>query len=305
MTVYVFVVESGNEEILESSFVDRKIDDIKSATYKENINIESMNEMIAEVSNRFQDSVFTVFVDSRYQEQYFRTPEGIEEHERIKLLETMTETVKVCRCNWMEFMFEFSGIDDSSNYIFMSSKNFKNVYEMAYHLQLPIGNNCYFCWNCDDITDAIDAKSYYNIFSSTKRIKQIDSLRENLTIDDEGIKWIIEDGVSQIKEMIKAGFLGREAFIQSFVEPWSINPCSYFSKGIIIEYGMKPKPPSGGDPKILKGLTVTELFNRSADYRYEILDRMMKIICKYGLEFGKITTINGNHQTVNFDFMLR
>lgn len=304
MTVFVFVVESGNKEEFESTYVDRKIDELEAKEYKENMNLESIEHMIDIVAERFRDSVFTVFVDEQYHVQHYHTDKGLEEHERIKTLEEMTETVKVCRCNWFDFIPNFDGLDDSSHYIFMTSKNFKNAYDMANYLQLPLNNNCYFLWDSNDIIDAVNAKCYYNIFSSIKRIKQNDSLANRVIEDEEAIKWIVEYGVSQIKEMIRAGILAKEAFIQRDVERWTINPYSYFSKGIITEYGMKPKPPTSGDPKILKGLTILEEFNRSSQYRFQILDHMMIIICKYGLEFGKITTINGNHHTVNFDFIL-
>lgn len=305
MTVYVFVVESANTEEFVSTFVDREIDDVEAKEFKENMKIESIEQMINSVGNRFKDTVYTVFVDEQYQIQYYNTPQGLEEYERIQTLESMQENIKVCRSNWLEFIPNFGGIDDSSHYLFITSKNFKNAYDMANYLQLPLNSNCYFLWNCIDISDAVDAECYYNIFSSTKRIKQFNSLGDKVVEDIEGIKWIVEEGVSQIKEMIRAGILAREAFIQRYVERWSINPYSYFSKGIILEYGMKPKPPSGGDPKILKGLTIAEEFNRSSEYRFQILDHMMIIICKYGLEFGKITTINGNHHIVNYDFILR
>lgn len=304
MTVFVFIVESGNKEEFDSTFINGEIDNVEVREYEEKMNIESIEDMIVSVSERFKDSVFTVFVDEQYQVQYYYTNEGLEEHERIKTLEEMTSSVKVCRCNWMEFMFNFDGIDDSSHYIFMTSKNFINAYDMANYLQLPLNSNCYFLWNCSDISNAVNAKCYYNIFSSTKRIKQYDSLNDKVEEDIYAIQWIIEYGISQIKEMVRAGILNKEAFIQRDVERWSINPYSYFSKGIIIEYGMKPKPPLGGDPKILKGLTILEEFNRSPEYRFQILDSMMKIVCKYGLEFGKIITINGNHHTVNYDFIL-
>ena len=304
MTVFVFIVESGNTEEFDSTFINREIDNINVKEYKENMNIESIENMIYTVSEKFKDSVFTVFVDQQYQLQYYYTDKGLEEHDRIKTLEEMSETVKVCRCNWMDFIPNFDGIDDSSHYIFMTSKKFKNAYDMANYLQLPLNNNCYFLWNSNDIIDAVDAKCYYNIFSSIKRINQINSLNDKVIEDEEAIKWIVEYGISQIKQMIKAGILAKEAFIQRNVENWAINPYSYFSKGIIIEYEMKPKPPLAGDPKILKGLLIIEEFNRSSEYRFQILDIMMKIICKYGLEFNKITTINGNHHTVNFDFIL-
>lgn len=304
MTVFVFIVESGNTEEFESTFVNREIDDLQVKQYKENMNIMSVEKMMDDVSGIFRDSVFTIFVDEQYQIQHYYTDEGLEEHKRVSSLEENQEFFKVCRCNWYEFIPNFGGLDDSSHYIFMTSKNFKNAYDMANYLQLPLNNNCYFLWNSNNITDAVNAKCYYNIFSSTKRISQINSLGDKVVEDEEAISWIVENGVSQIKEMIRAGILAKEAFIQRDVERWSINPYSYFSKGIIIEYGMKPKPPTSGDPKIMKGLTIVEEFNRSSEYRFQILDSMMIIICKYGLEFGKISTINGDHRSVNFNFIL-
>lgn len=305
MTVFVFIIESANREIFETEFENGEIQNISSSTYVEHLNIDNFQEMNDIVSTKFSDDVVTVFVDENYQVKYYYTEQGEEEYEKIQALEAETDIVQVCRSNWMEFLPSFGGLDDTANYVFVSSKNFKNVYDMANFLQLPINNNCYYIWNCKDIREAVNAESYYNIFSSTKRKDQIDTLGNEVKIDYSAINWIVEQGVSQIKLMIKAGLLNKEPYIQAFIDQWALNPHSYFSKGIITEYGLKPKPPTEGDAKILKGLTIVEQFNRSLEYRYLIVDIMSKILCKYGFEFGKLTTINGNPHTINFDFLLR
>lgn len=305
MTVYVFIIESGNTEVFEQTFVNREVDNVIPQSFTVKMNIDKFDEMVTSVSQRFSDNTMVLFVDEQYHIKYYYTNEGKEELDKLNLLKEKKDQVQFCNCNWMEFMLNFGGLDDTANYVFATSENFENIYDMANFLQLPINPNCYFVWNCNDITDCNNAKSYYNIFSSTPKIKQIDSLGEPVTIDDQAIKWIIEYGVRQIQGFIEAGILKKEAYIQRYVDQWILNPHSYFSKGIIIEYDLKPKPPLPGEQKILKGLTVTEQFNEDASYRYQIADKICRILCKYGLEFNKITTINNNPHTVNFEFLLK
>lgn len=304
MTVYVFIVESGNTELFEQSFVNREIDDVKPHSFVVKMNIDKFDQMVASISQKFEDNVTVLFVDEQYQIKYYYTDEGKDYFKKIELLKQKKDQVQFCNCNWMEFMFNFGGLDDTANYIFASAENFDNIYDMANFLQLPINSNCYFVWNVKDITECNNAKSYYNIFSSIPRKKQTNSLGEPVIVDLEAIKWIIEHGVRQIQGLIHTGVLKKEAYIQKEVDCWILNPHSFFSKGIIIEYDLKPKPHPDVQSNILKGLTITEQFNEDAEYRYQIADKICRILCKYGLEFDKITTINNDPHTINFEFLL-
>ena len=304
MTVFVFIVESGNTESFDLEFEKREILNVIPSKYNKYLDIEYFDKMVSDIASRFEDEVFVTFVDQQYQIKYYYTDEGKRELERLENLERNENQVRFCNCNWMEYFPHFEGLDDSSNYIFASKEEFINVYDMANFLQIPINNNCYFIWNIKSLEEVSLAKSYYNIFSNTKRKNQIDSLGNKVTEDEESLKWIVEYGVQQIKGLIKAGVLNKERFIQKMVESWVLNVHSYFSSGIIIEFDMIPQPPKGEESKILKGLTPQEAFNEDCQYRYNIADRMCRCLCKYGLEFEKLATINNNPHTVNFDFLL-
>ena len=169
---------------------------------------------------------------------------------------------------------------------------------------IPLLGNCYFIWNINDIENVINAKAYYNIFSKILRNDQKDSLGNRILPEFETIEWIVEHGVTQVTSLIRAGCLNKERFIQSQVDPWTLNPYSIFSKGVIIECGLIPKPhPEIEDTKILQGLTILEQFNEDASYRYNLTDFMCRILCKYGLEFGKIQSVI-DYKLVNFENLL-
>lgn len=304
MTVFVFIVESGNTESFELEFDKREISNVIPSKYIKNLDIEYFEEMVANIAARFKDEVFVTFVDQQYQIKYYYTEEGKKELERLENLEKNEAQVRFCNCNWMEYFPHFEGLDDTSNYIFASKENFVNVYDMANFLQIPINNNCYFIWNIKSLADVPYAESYYNIFSNIRRKDQYDTLGEKVTEDEDALKWIVEHGVEQVKGLIKAGVLKKEPFIQSMVDSWVLNVYSYFSAGILTEFDMIPQPPEGEESRILKGLTPREQFNEDCQYRYNILDRMCRCLCKYGLEFGKLATINNNPYTINFDTLL-
>lgn len=302
MTVYVFIIESANTEVFDQSFLNREIDDVLNPSFILKMSIDNFDKMTDTVSKTFRDNIVTFLIDEQYHVKYYYTNQGEKELKKIESLKS--NQVKFYACNWYEFKDNFDGLDDTNNYVFVTAENYENIYDMANFLQLPVNSNCYFLWNCYDILDCCNAASYYNIFSSIPRMKQIDSLGGDVIIDPLAIEWIIEYGVRQVQGLIKAGCLKKEAYVQSYVDPWVLNPHSYFSKGIIIEYDLKPKAPLDGDKKILKGLTVTEQFNEDAEYRYQITDKMCRILCKYGLEFGRITTINNDTHSVNFELLL-
>ena len=60
---------------------------------------------------------------------------------------------------------------------------------------------------------------------------------------------------------------------------------SYFSKGILIEYDLIPKQPETATPEILGGNLYQELFNESADFRFQIYRGMSSVIRKFNKEF--------------------
>lgn len=304
MPVYVFIIESANTETFTTEFLNREIYDLVDPQLNINMNLDSYDSMITEVSSKFKTNVVTIFVDQQYQIKYYYSNEGQKELEKLnKLKENSANHFK--NANWHEFFVDFVGIDESfeNHYIFATSKNFKDAYYMSNFLSLPFTLNSYYIWNVSDISQVVEAKSYYNVFSVIPKKLQLNSLGENVVVDSVSLNNLIKIAVIQTQSLMKAGFLKNEAFIQSWVDNWCLNPESIFIKGVILEYELTPKAPVD-DSKILKGLTIREQFNESSQYRYDILDIMCRCLCKYGLEFGKIQTINNNPHTVNFDLLL-
>lgn len=304
MTVYVFIVESANEEYQAQVFENREVVGLTDAKYIETLNLDNLNDLVEDLQEIFKEEVFVTFVDKQYQNKHPYSEEGKLELERLKELREYKEQIAFCNCDWFEFLPEFNGVDIENHYIFLSAKPFKNCYDFANMLQVNLDPNCYFAWNITDLKQGIDAKCYYNVFSNEKRIKQINSKGEPVTIDLDALKWIVEYGVRQVQGMIKAGFLKYESFVQDEVPHWTLNVHSYFSDAIIREFDLIPKPPQGEVSKILKGRTPQEQYNEDTQYRFIVLNYMMTALCKYGLEFGKINTINNNIHTVNYDFLL-
>lgn len=307
MTVYIFVVESANEEILEQIFEDREVVNVNSddPKYVENLSLDSLDDLFDGIREVFDQEVLVTFVDSQYQNKTPYSEKGRQELARITKLRESDEDVKFCNCDWFEFLPHFTVIEPEHSYIFLSSKEFENCYDFANMLQVNLSSNCYFAWGIKDLKEGIDAKAYYNLFCNTKRINQKNSKGEPVTVDIKAIEWMVEHGVRQVEGMVMAGFLKHEAFVQMNVPHWTLNVHSYYSDAIIREFNLLPQPPPGEESKYLKGKTPQEQFNEDAQYRYTILNYMMTSLCKYGLEFGKINSIGGNIHTVNYNFLLK
>lgn len=305
MTVYVFIIESANVETMEPIFDGKEIVDVKPGEYVENLNLDPLEDIFSDIEERFNSEVFVTFVDKQYQNKYPITEKGKLELERITELRNYPEQMTFCNCDWYEFLPEFNGIENDNHYIFVTSKQYINCYDYANMLQINLLPNCYFIWGVTDLRQIVEAKCYYNLFSNVKRINQKDSLGQDVTIDVEALRWIVEHGVRQVQGLIAAGVLNHETFVQRNVPHWVLNVHSYYSDAIIRAYNLIPQLPPGEDSNYIIPKPPQHQFNCDAKYRFTILNYMMISLCKYGLEFGKITTINGNYQTVNYDFLLR
>jgi hypothetical protein len=304
MTIYVFIIESANTEDREQIFENGEVVDLTEPIFIENLPLDGIEDMIEKVEDKFNDSAVVTFIDKQYQCEYYNTELGKAEFEYIKNFKENPGVINFCNCDWYDFLYEVDDIFYENTYIFVTSNSYKNCYDMANFIQRPLLNNCYFNWSIKSLDDVVKSKSYYNIFSNIPRIKQINSIGERVFEDKESIEWIIEYGVSQVKGLINAGALQLEKYPQKKVDEWTLNPYSYFSIGIITQFNLKPKPAVGEKSRIMTGLTILEQFNEDAQYRYTITDLICRCLCKYGLEFGKINTINYNPHTVNFDFLL-
>ena len=188
--------------------------------------------------------------------------------------------------------------------MFLSSGSFLNCYDFANMLQMNLYGNCYFAWDIKDLVEGLNAKAYYNLFTNIKRKDQMNSLKEPVEIDIDAIRWIVEYGVRQTQGMVEAGFLKRHSFVQKNVPEWVLNIHSYYTDAIIRAYHLVPLKHPDETSKVLGPKKPQEQFNEDAQYRKTVLLYMMTSLCKYGIEFGKITSVNGNVETVNYNFLL-
>jgi len=301
MTVYVFIIESAGTESYEHVFSGTELENVGDKNFEHGMNLDNIEEMISNVSTKFQDDTEILFVDKMYVTTYFYTEKGKKYYENIKELKTQH---KFYNGTWMEFFEKFIGIDDTSNYIFTTMKDYVNVYDFTNLLQISLKNNCYFSWGVKNVNEIVNSKSYYNIFSKTPRLQQVDTLGNHQFEDINAINWIVENGVKQVLGMMECGIHRNEKFMQSFVEPWITNPASYFSKGIIVEYEMKPESILSESRTIMLGYLYNELFNTSAEYRYQLLDGMCRTLIKYGFEFKKLEGLHGSIFNVQFNKLL-
>lgn len=305
MSVYVFIVESGNTEVFQRDYEDREVNDVKVIDFNVKMNIDKIEDMIESVNSKFNKDVKVIFVDSQYQIKYYYSEEGREDYENLLAIREELPFLIFHNCDWYQFLPHFEGIDSENDYIFASSMDFENEYEFTNYLEVPLKSNCYFIWNIHDITEIINAKAYYNLFSRILRNNQKDSLENKLIPDENVINWIVEHGCTQVQGLIKAGCLEHQRFIQAQVDPWILNPYSIFSKGVIIETGLIPHPhPDVSESKILKGLTIQEQFNEDATYRYNLTNFMCRILCKYALEFGKLSFIS-DYKRINYENLIK
>lgn len=282
MTVFIFIIESASEEIAEIIFEGKKIDNIGEMKYLPGMDISDTEKMVSEVSERFNDDVSLIFIDLTNSFTKYYTDEGKDYYSKVTELK---KKYSFKTGKWIDFLDVFVGIDDTHNYIFATKHKYLNIYDYSNYIEINPKRNCYFIDGVNNILEVSNAKSYYNIFSKIPRSEQIDSLGNKQFEDIEAIKWIIEHGVMQVLQMIKGGISKTEKFIQKDIEHWAVNPASYFSKGIIEEYGLKPTG-SGSVKDIAKeGYLYHEFFNVSSQYRKQLLDGMCLILIKYGVEF--------------------
>lgn len=304
MKIRVYIIESANTEISTNVFKGNEVSH-SVETYEDNpIDFSMIDRLVVELNTRYSTDIEVCFIDKQYMCDYYYTNEGKEEK---KLLDRLKERYDFFSSDWYEYIQEFPNFEPDVHHFFISRKHFINCYHMANHLQLPIQSNFYYKWGIESIFEALDARSYYNIFSAIPKIDQIDSFKNPMykgEEDNESIKWIVEYGVSQCKQLIAAGCLKRERFMQYNVEDWVTNVYSPYSNGIIIEYDMILAHPETEFPVVFRGQSPQKCFNELADYRYYLVDYMLRTLAKYGLEFGKITSVNGNYQTINLDFLL-
>lgn len=304
MTVCIYIIESANCEKSELHFENRMVTHSTETMQDDCIDFSLTDNMINQMASKFKTDVNVLFIDKEYANEYYQTERGKQEFE---LLNKLKESNNFYTSDWFEFIRSYIGFDDEDDHVFISRKQFINVYDMANFLQLPIKNNYYYFWGMNSLEEVVRSRSYYNIFSAKEKTDQIDTLGipQFQDGDEESLNWIVRHGVRQVKELIRAGVLNRERFMQCDIEPWATNVYSYFSKGVILEYDLILEVPENDFPNVLAGESSQKVFNEHCNYRYILTDYMCRILCKYGLDFKKIITCNGNHQTINFDFLLQ
>lgn len=304
MKIRVYIIESANTEVSTNVFNGTEVSH-SIEKYQDNpLDFSSIEMMILQLNKLYSVDVEISFVDSQYMCEYYYTEEGKQEFELIKKLK---ERYDFFPGNWYEYIEEFSSFEPDVHHFFITRRNFINCYDMANFLQLPIQSNFYYKWGIESLLDVVNARSYYNIFSAIPKDEQIDSFNNPMykgNEDNSSIEWIVEYGVSQCKQLIAAGCLRRERFMQSYVEDWVTNVYSPYSSGVIIEYDMILAHPETDFPVVFKGQSPQKCFNELADYRYYLVDYMLRTLAKYGLEFGKIISVNGNYQSINLDFLI-
>ena len=103
---------------------------------------------------------------SEYQNKYPLSEGGKNELEKRMEIAESKNQIKFCNCDWFEFLPFLNDINPTDHYIFLSSKQFLNCYDFANMLQVNLHSNCYFAWGITDLSQAVHAKSYYNLFSN-------------------------------------------------------------------------------------------------------------------------------------------
>lgn len=297
MKLVVYILESASYELFESSFENKEISDIVGQSFVQGIDLNGIENLSEKLFERFNLDVEFSFVDKEYHIKNFYTREGKQYHQKI---EKLKENHEFNNATWMEFMDHSPDFKNENVYIFCSKQGFLNAYDFANFLQVPLNGNFYFIWGANSIGDCINAKSYYNIFSRTERNLMLDFLDQKQEEDIEAIKWIVEQGVEQVTQLILAGVSRLEPTPQHNVNSWVFNVNSYFSSGIVLEYDLTPLRPDCSNSKIQKGYLAEEFFLISADYRYQILDGMCRVLYKYGREFGFFPRLMESIFNVNY-----
>lgn len=306
MSVFLYIIESANYEQSSLVFEDKFVSSSEEKINDDFIDYSPMRQLIDDLAKKYTKNIYVLFIDKQYLCKYYYTEEGKLEKEMIDSYKSFCDYYPA---DWHDFLSaDGNNFNSSDEHIFISRKSFLNVYDFTNHLEISIQPNFYFLWNMTDVNQIDNARSYYNIFSSTDKDKQIDSRGNKMyqPADDElYLNWIVEQGVTQVTEMIRAGFLKRERFVQAEIDPWVTNVESPFSKGVIVEYDLILENPKTQFEAVFKGQSAQKCFNELTDYRYILTDYMCRCLSKYGLEFEKIPSIYGNCQTVNFNFLLR
>ena len=204
-------------------------------------------------------------------------------------------------CLWKTFM-DTATFDTENHHIFISPGSYINHYDFFNYLGLNIAKNYYVAYDFNTLLN-VNYVNPYNIFGKNNPNNEVDSLGNKVYFDYDAIVWIIENGVTTINHMIRAGIYDKERFVQHPVPPWILNVENYFTKGVILEYELFPEKKVVITSRLCIGKLTQEKFLESANYRYIIYDFMARVLCQYGINFGKITEFPPNFK-INFNFLL-
>ena len=241
------------------------------------------------------DSVFKIsYYYSKEGQAYFNKLHDFKESES-------SSNVYFHDVSWDRLIQDSITFDKNNLYYIITNDTYENNYDFLNELGIKCMNNVYLKYNAKSLSEVFDAKCPMNVFGVDLNQKTI--LDEDTYVNDEDIKWIVENGISIIKSFIKAGFLEKERFVQEAVPCWTLNVESHFTKAVILEYELFPPKNIIFSEKICVGKLTQEKFRESADYRYEISDIICRVLANIGLHFNLISEVT-LHQKVNFDLIL-
>lgn len=291
------IVEDGNGEHIGTS-----------ETFKNVLNIESIEQIVGEIiqsADLDENSQIEVhLVDQNYKISYFYTEEGKKYYNIIHGIQRdYNNFVTFHDIPWSTYRDGLS-IDKNILYYFVSAKkDFANIYHFYQYLGIKIQDNIFVRYGVEKLSDIMDSVVPYNIFGTTPKIKETNAFGEPVFVDDDAIDFMLRDGIEHVKQLKQGGVSDEEPFVSNMA-CWALNTESFFMNGVIREFELYPKRrilPSDRDTMI--GKTVQEKFNESARYRYQIYNCMVRILCKYGENHGKLSNIVNPH-TVNLDMIL-
>ena len=278
-------------------------------TFEERISMENLGnkieELNGEIQKRFGLEIDEIhFVDQNYLINRFYTDEG--KHYFNTLRQSFLDNenlVRISDCRPDKF-FENLKIDNSYAYMIVSYDSFLDEYHFFNYLDIPMNDNIFVCWNLRDIMDVLNSKCFYDAFKADIIDDSLDCFHNKRTFNPKSFKALMEVAIVQTEFLKNAGFLDRERFIQKRIPAWTLNiECAPFSSGIIIRYGLYPEKKYTTDGIVCYKRTVMEHFQESADYRYQILDIMCRVIAKHMLNFGAVRNVE-DWQTLTFNRFL-
>ena len=292
MTIKVYIIDSMFFEYSNIQMIDGEYS-LTSQEFISTVDFSELSILEDEIKSSFKNlkddqlNVEIHLIDKNNRIKYYYTDEGKEQFNIFS--KNIKNNIFIHSCDWEDYNKNMVYLDEDE-YIFSTTKTFRNKYEFALNIDGLFHINRFYIHDMKSLLDICNinkCKSPLNIYVNLNKDKiyNMYTSRDDLQeIDNEAISWLLINGIEHCKNCVIAGFLKKERFVQNRVPSWTLNVESFYMKGVIYHEKLFPKVLFFSSEDTSHGKTIQEKFLESADYRYKITIKMAEYLyfyCKF------------------------